>query len=104
MKEAANRIAGGVPRNQHLVIADTQLVVRRVVFGEIQRPGERGGKAYLRNDGSTAADFPPHGEDRLPVVVQSKAMFQPVPGVGKDDFPGTGRAAVGLFDAGNETG
>lgn len=31
-------------------------------------------------------------------------MFQPIPGIGKDDFPRTGRAAVGLFDAGNEAG
>lgn len=104
LKEAANRIAGGVPRNQHLVIADTQLVVRRVVLGKVQHPGERGGKAYLRNDGSPSADFIPHGEDRLPVVVQGKTVVQPIPGIGKDDSPGTGRAAVGLFDAGNETG
>lgn len=104
LKEAAQRIAGGVPRNQHLVVADTQLVVRRVVFGEVQHPGERGGKAYLRNDGSPSADFIPHGKDRLPFGIQRKAVVQPIPGIGKDDFPRTGRAAVGLFDAGNEAG
>lgn len=104
LKKAAQRITRGVPRNQHLVIADAQLVVRRVVLGEIQHPGERGGNAYLRNDGAPAADFIPHGKDRLPVVIQRKAMVQPIPRIGKDDFPRTGRAAVGLFDAGNEAG
>lgn len=104
LKEAANRIAGGVPRNQHLVIADAQFVVRRVMLGEIQHPGERGGNAYLGDDAAPSADFIPHGEDRLPFGIQRKAVVQPIPGIGKDDFPGTGRAAVGLFDAGNETG
>ena len=104
LKEAAQRIAGGVPRNQHLVVADTQLVVRRVVFGEIQHPGERGGNAYLGNDAAPSADVIPHGKDRLPFGIQRKAVVQPIPGIGKDDFPRTGRAAVGLFDAGNEAG
>lgn len=104
LKEAANRIAGGVPRNQHLVIADAQLVVRRVMLGEIQHPGERGGNAYFRDDFISAAGGLPHGEDRLPFGIQRKAVVQPIPGIGKDDFPRAGRAAVGLFDAGNEAG
>ena len=75
-----------------------------MVFGQVQHPGERGGNAYFRDDFIPAAGALPHRKDRLPFGIQGKAVVQVIPGIGKDDFPGTGCAAVGLFDAGNEAG
>lgn len=104
LKEAAKRITGGVPRNQHLVIADAQFVVRRMMFCQVQHTSKSIGQADFRNDAVFSAGTVPYIENRLPFTFEREAVCEIVPRIGKDNSPGTGTAAVNLFNAGYQSG